>query len=320
MMDSGETSLEKVVEEIDIGGITLLRAAAKNFKHVVILSSPLQYPSLIEELEKNHGHFPSHLSGQYAIQAFLKSSEYDSHIANYLSLLMDNQTDEFPSCLSIIMKKRNSLRYGENPHQKAALYEDLSLDRQGFMNAYQQFGGKELSFNNLYDTQAAYSLVREFNQPTTVIVKHNNPCGVANDPILAQSAAKALECDPASAFGGIIAFNRTVDPETAMVFKTLFIEVVIAPDFHPDALKNFEAKKNLRILKAPLSVPAEYDIKKLDGGYLIQNPDRLSYDPNQLKTVTNLSPTIRNESLLFGWIVAKHVKSNAIILTKDYKP
>lgn len=317
MMDSGETSLEKVVEEIDIGGITLLRAAAKNFKHVVILSSPSQYPSLIEELEKNHGHFPSHLSGQYAIQAFLKSSEYDSHIANYLSQLMDNQTDEFPSCLSIIMKKRSSLRYGENPHQKAALYEDLSLDRQGFMNAYQQFGGKELSFNNLYDTQAAYSLVREFNQPTTVIVKHNNPCGVANDPILAQSAAKALECDPASAFGGIIAFNRTVDPETAMVFKTLFIEVVIAPDFHPDALKIFEAKKNLRILKAPLSVPAEYDIKKLDGGYLIQNPDRLSYDPNQLKTVTNLSPNDQErESLLFGWIVAKHVKSNAIILTK----
>ncbi len=318
MMASGETSLEKVVEEIDIGGITLLRASAKNFKHVVILSSPYQYSAFIEELEKNQGYFPLHLSGQYAIQAFLKSSEYDSHIANYLSkLLINNQGDDFPAYLSLIMKKKDSLRYGENPHQKAALYEDLSLDRQGFMNSYQQLGGKELSFNNLYDTQAAYSLVREFTQPATVIVKHNNPCGVAIDPVLAQSAIKALECDPASAFGGIIAFNQTVDHDTAMVFKNLFIEVVIAPEYQPEALKIFESKKNLRILKAPLSIPPKYDIKKIDGGYLVQNSDRISYDPNQLKTVTTLSPNeTEKESLLFGWIVAKHVKSNAIILTQ----
>lgn len=317
MINSRETSLDKVVEEIDIGGITLLRASAKNFKHVVILSSPSQYPFFIEELEKNHGFFPSNLSGQFAIQAFLKSSVYDSLIANYLSQLMENQTDDVPSYLSIIMRKKSSLRYGENPHQKAALYEDLSLDRQGFIHNYQQFGGKELSFNNLYDTQAAYSLVREFDQPATVIVKHNNPCGVAIDAELSHSAAKALECDPVSAFGGIIAFNRTVDPDTAMVFKSLFIEVVIAPDFQPDAMKIFEAKKNLRILKAPFNSPAEYDIKKLDGGYLVQNPDRLNYDPNQLKTVTELTPSDQErESLLFGWTVAKHVKSNAIILTK----
>jgi len=165
MMASGEQSLDKVVEEIDIGGITLLRASAKNFKHVVILSSPDQYSLFIEELEKNHGSFPRQLSGEYAIQAFLKSSQYDSHIANHLSKLMLPQADDFPASLSVVLRKKNGLRYGENPHQKAALYEDLSLDRQGFIKSFEQCGGKELSFNNIYDTQAAYTLVREFNQP-----------------------------------------------------------------------------------------------------------------------------------------------------------
>ncbi len=318
MIASGEQLLDKVVEEIDIGGITLLRASAKNFKHVVVLSTPDQYAVFKEEMEKNNGSFSRELSGQFAVQAFLKSSQYDALIANYLTTLILHQTDDFPAYLSVIMKKKDGLRYGENPHQKAALYEDLSLDPKGFMKSFEQLGGKELSFNNIYDTQAAYSLVREFDQPATVIVKHNNPCGVAVDSVLSQSAAKALEGDPVSAYGGIVAFNRPVDFETALVFKNLFIEVVIAPEYQPEALRVFEEKKNLRILKAPLSNPTLFDVKKLDGGFLVQDPDRLTYDRNQLKIVTNKSPNDQErEDLLFGWIVAKHVKSNAILLTKQ---
>ncbi|MEI6157467.1 MAG: bifunctional phosphoribosylaminoimidazolecarboxamide formyltransferase/IMP cyclohydrolase, partial [Atribacterota bacterium] len=220
--------------------------------------------------------------------------------------------------ISLVLKKKESLRYGENPHQKAALYEDLSFDPDGFVKHIEKLGGKELSFNNILDTQAAYSLVAEFPTPAVVIVKHNNPCGVAVDSSLSRAAQKALSGDPVSAYGGIIAFNRPVDRDSAGVFKDLFIEVIIAPQYDPDALSLLQGKKNLRILQAPISHGARLDLKKVDGGFLLQDKDLITYEKPNLKVATTLSPTEKEQNdLLFGWTVAKHVKSNAIILAKD---
>lgn len=318
MVASQETDLEKVVEEIDIGGVTLLRAAAKNHRYVVTISSPKQYPELIEEMQKNQGAVSKNKAFRWAIEAFAKTALYDSQIANYLSKLAQKGEIGFPEYINILLAKKADLRYGENPHQKAAFYQDLSFDASGFINHLEQLGGKELSFNNLYDTQAAFALVREFQEPAVVIVKHNNPCGVASDPDLAIAARKALAGDPVSAFGGIVAFNRKVTLESARVFEKLFLEVVIAPDFEPAALQVFSNKKNLRILKAPLSKSSLFDIKKVDGGLLIQEVDDIDLEKENLRVVTQKQPTEKEwEDLCFAWKVAKFVKSNAIVLAKD---
>ncbi|MBC7217094.1 MAG: bifunctional phosphoribosylaminoimidazolecarboxamide formyltransferase/IMP cyclohydrolase, partial [Candidatus Caldatribacterium sp.] len=228
-VEEGERNLDVLVEEIDIGGVTLLRAAAKNWKYVVVASSPSQYPELLEELRKNGG-FPEEKSLLWAIEAFARTSQYDGSIAMYLDLV--HREDSFPQYLAIHMRRKTTLRYGENPHQKGAFYEDLSLDREGFFKHLEVLAeGKELSFNNLYDVQAAYSLVREFEKPAVVIVKHNNPCGVAVHEDLTQAAQKALESDPVSAFGGIVAMNQPVTRESVEVFGNLFLEVFIAPSY-----------------------------------------------------------------------------------------
>lgn len=318
MIESGEKDLSKVVEEIDIGGITLLRASAKNHRYVVIVSSPTQYQELMKEMERNNGAFPEEKSLQWAIEAFWKSSLYDSHIARYLEKLSGKE-EYFPRQISIVMRKKTELRYGENPHQRGAFYEDCTLDTTGFFKELEILHeDKELSFNNFYDVQAAFSAVREFEEPATVIVKHNNPCGVATAQDLAQAAEMALQCDPVSAFGGIVAFNRNVTLKSAEVFKKLFLEVVIAPSYDDDALELLRGKKGIRILKAPLKPLSPFDLKKIDGGFLFQDGDRTNYAPDALQVVTEKSPSEEEwKDLLFAFKVAKHVKSNAIVLAKE---
>ncbi|MEN3186004.1 MAG: bifunctional phosphoribosylaminoimidazolecarboxamide formyltransferase/IMP cyclohydrolase [Atribacterota bacterium] len=317
MVESGEKDLSKVVEEIDIGGITLLRASAKNHRYVVVVSSPTQYQELMEEMEKNNGAFPEEKSLRWAIEAFWKSSLYDSHIAQYLEQL-SNHEKRFPEQISIVMRKKTELRYGENPHQRGALYEDCTLDTTGFFRELKILHeDKELSFNNLYDVQAAFSAVREFEEPATVIVKHNNPCGVATAQDLAHAAEMALQCDPVSAFGGIVAFNRNVTLRSAEVFKKLFLEVVIAPSYDDDALEFLQSKKGIRILTAPLKPFSPVDLKKIDGGFLFQDGDRIDCSPENIQVVTEKSPSEEEwKDLLFAFKVAKHVKSNAIVLAK----
>lgn len=317
MIESGERDLTKIVEEIDIGGITLLRASAKNHQYVVVVSSPSQYQELMEEMEKHDGGFPEEKSLQWAIKAFWRSSLYDSHIAQYLGKL-PGEDPLFPQQFSIVLRKRGELRYGENPHQKGSWYEDLSLDTTGFFKELKiLYEGKELSFNNLYDVQAAFSAVQEFEEPATVIVKHNNPCGVAVGETLARSAQKALQCDPVSAFGGIVAFNQKVTPESAETFRKLFVEVVIAPSYDEKALEILQSKKGIRILEAPLGVFPSLDLKKIDGGFLLQEIDRLTVIKEKLQIVTEKSPSPEEwEDLLFAFKVAKHVKSNAIVLAR----
>lgn len=317
-MKKGEKNLDVLVEDIDIGGVTLLRAAAKNWKYVVVASSPSQYPELLEELRRNGG-FPEEKSLLWAIEAFVRTSRYDSSIAMYLDSIRTQ--DPFPQYLAIHMKKTATLRYGENPHQRGALYEDLTFDGDGFFKHLEVLAeGKELSFNNIYDVQAAYSLVREFPQPAVVIVKHNNPCGVAVCENLAEAARGALESDPVSAFGGIVAMNRVVTQESVEVFGNLFLEVFIAPSYTPEALELLRKRKNLRILVAPLLPPPRFDLKKIDGGFLLQDNDTETAHEGDLKFVTEAKPTQEElKDLLFAFTVAKYVKSNAIVLAKDGK-
>ncbi|MGQ9622164.1 MAG: bifunctional phosphoribosylaminoimidazolecarboxamide formyltransferase/IMP cyclohydrolase [Candidatus Caldatribacteriaceae bacterium] len=318
-MEEGATNLDMLVEEIDIGGVTLLRAAAKNWKYVVLASSPSQYSELLEELHKNEGRFPEEKSLRWAIEAFQRTSLYDGLIASYLYAVGVQEADPFPPQVVVHLKKVASLRYGENPHQRGALYEDLSLDRTGFFKALRVLAqGKELSFNNLYDVQAAYSLVREFEKPAVVIVKHNNPCGAAESEDLAQAARHAFESDPVSAYGGIVAMNREVTRESIEVFGNLFLEVIVAPSYHPEALELLQKRKNLRILEAPLLSPARFDLKKLDGGFLLQDNDTLTAHREHLQVVTKAQPTKEEwRDLLFAFTVAKYVKSNAIVLAKN---
>ncbi|MCS7242234.1 bifunctional phosphoribosylaminoimidazolecarboxamide formyltransferase/IMP cyclohydrolase [Candidatus Caldatribacterium sp.] len=311
----GEKNLEVLVEEIDIGGVTLLRAAAKNWKYVVVVSSPTQYGELLEELKRNGG-FPEEKSFLWALEAFARTSRYDSSIATYLDTVWTQET--FPRYLAIHLKKTTDLRYGENPHQRGALYEDLALDGDGFFKHLEVLAeGKELSFNNLYDVQAAYSLVREFKDPAVVIVKHNNPCGAAMHKDLAEAARGALESDPVSAFGGIVAMNRTVTKESVAVFGNLFLEVFIAPSYEPEALELLRKRKNLRILAAPLLPPPRFDLKKIDGGFLLQDNDTELFRNEALQFVTEEKPTAAElNDLVFAFTVAKYVKSNAIVLAK----
>lgn len=317
-VEEGEKNLDILAEEIDIGGVTLLRAAAKNWKYVVVASSPSQYPELLEELRKNGG-FPEEKSLLWAIEAFARTSQYDGSIAMYLDRV--HREDSFPQYLAIHMRKKATLRYGENPHQKGAFYEDLSLDSRGFFKHLEVLAeGKELSFNNLYDVQAAYSLVREFKKPAVVIVKHNNPCGVAVHEDLAQAAQGALESDPVSAFGGIVAMNQPVTRESVEVFGNLFLEVFIAPSYTEEALEILRKRKNLRILAAPLLPPSSWDLKKIDGGFLLQENDTTVAQENALEFVTEAKPTPEElADLLFAFTVAKYVKSNAIVLARGGK-
>lgn len=314
-----DATQEEIIENIDIGGPAMLRAAAKNHEYVTVVVNPDKYPLVLRELEQN-GEVSRETRYALALEVFEHTAAYDAAIANYMCGRVDNAV--FPTNLTITFEKVQDLRYGENPHQSAAFYKDICLPVASLAKA-EQLQGKELSFNNINDTAAAVELVREFSKATAVAVKHTNPCGVGSALKISEAFRKAYECDPVSIFGGILAFNRTVDAATAAEIAKIFIEVVIAPHYEQEALEILKEKKNLRILKLEdLSLPTVrrgvWDIRSVPGGLLVQEADELNYDREKLKVVTKIKPTQEQwDDMLFGWKVVKHMKSNAIAIVKD---
>ncbi len=317
-----------LIENIDIGGPSMVRSAAKNFEDVAIVTKSADYPALIEELKNNSGALSRETRWRLAKQAFATTAAYDSAIANALdkiaeapeptqSIASETQStapQALPSTLRINMPLAQSLRYGENPHQRAALYSDGS--GLGVAGAT-QLQGKELSFNNLVDLDACWELAQEFDEPAVIIVKHTNPCGAATGPTILESYQKALSCDPVSAFGGVIGTNRPVDAEAAAEIAKLFVEAIAAPAFTPEARERFAAKKNLRLVEVR-NAPPRPVVKNVSGGLLLQDADTGRVTEDELKVVTWRPPTAEElRSLIFAWRVCKHVKSNAIVYARD---
>jgi len=313
-------SLEDAIENIDIGGPSMLRSAAKNYKSVAVICTVERYDEVLNELNNNGGILSDKVLTNLAIEVFERTCRYDAAIYEFLNnrFKADNSFSSFPKDFTLPFSKLQDLRYGENPHQAAAFYKD-SAKRQG-MAGLQQLQGKELSFNNILDLNAAVDIIREFEAPAAVIVKHNNPCGIAQDKSIDKAYAKAHQCDPLSAFGGIIGFNRTVDAKTAAtVIKSGFVECIIAPGFSDEAKELFSAKKNLRLLVLDVyGGPQErYDFKKVSGGLLLQDKDNRALKPGELKIISRVKPTKSQlDAMVFGWKLIKHVKSNAIVLVK----
>lgn len=309
--------LDEIIENIDIGGPAMVRASAKNYKHVAIITDPKDYDLVITELkEKNE--ISLETKKLLSVKAFRHTAIYDSLISNVLNEKFGINED-FPETLTIPIRLKSSLRYGENPHQKAALY--INPLEEGFSVADSEIlQGKEMSYNNYLDVEAAVMLVKEFEGPASVIVKHNNPCGVAVAENIKNAYQLALETDPKSAFGGIVAFNRELDKDTAEELTKLFLEVVAAPSFTKEALEILKSKKNLRLVKMSNfdKKPVGKDLKRITGGYLIQDRDLGLYD--ELKVVTKREPTEEElKDLLFALKVVKHVKSNAVVIAKNQR-
>ncbi len=302
---------EELIENIDIGGPTMIRAAAKNFQDVAVVISPDQYQLVASELE-SQGELSAATCWSLAQQAFAHTASYDAAVARRLATIDDEgRTGEenLPAVLLLTAPRSAALRYGENPHQQAALY---SFARGGVASA-KQLHGKELSYNNLVDLDAAWNLVGEFAAPAAAIIKHTNPCGCAEQVTLAEAYRKALEADPESAFGGVLAFNREVDGETAREVSKLFVEAIAAPAYSAEAIATLSVKKNLRLIAVPPAVP-ELAVKSISGGVLAQTPDLAPLDAASLSMPTRRQPSADElTALLFGWKVCKHVKSNAIV-------
>ena len=300
---------QDIIENIDIGGVTLIRAAAKNYKDVLIVCSPTDYSVIIENLKNKTVN--NDLRLKLAGTAFRHTAYYDSLISNYLSY------EGFPAQQAIPLKKLASLRYGENPHQRAALYSFGNEENSCAAISAKQLHGKELSYNNYLDLEASWRLVHEFDNPACAIIKHNNPCGCAEGTDVKDAYLKALACDPVSAFGGILAFNMVVDKAVAEEIAKLFVECVIAPDYCQDALDVLMTKKNIRILRQPnqyVKKPST-EYRMMADGMLVQDRDEQLL--NETKTITKREPTKEEkESLEFAWKICKHVKSNAIILVR----
>lgn len=300
---------QDIIENIDIGGVTLIRAAAKNYKDVLIVCSPADYSVIIDNLKNKTVN--NDLRLKLAGTAFRHTAYYDALISNYLSY------EDFPSQQAIPLKKLASLRYGENPHQRAALYSFGNEENSCAAISAKQLHGKELSYNNYLDLEASWRLVHEFDNPACAIIKHNNPCGCAEGTDVKDAYLKALACDPVSAFGGILAFNMVVDKAVAEEIAKLFVECVIAPDYCQEALDILMAKKNIRILRQPnkyIKKPST-EYRMMADGMLVQDRDEQLL--NETKTITKREPTKEEkESLEFAWKICKHVKSNAIILVR----
>ncbi len=312
VIEGQKMSDEELVEYIDIGGVSLLRAAAKNYKNVLVVSDPKDYGMVLQEIQNPLGVTPE-LRQKLAVKAYSHTAHYDAVISSHLKTRW-NIKEKFSEEMTIGLRKITTLRYGENPHQEGALYRESGTPSWGVVSA-NVLQGKEISFNNYLDCEAAWQMALSFTEPASVIIKHNNPCGVATAVNPAQAYRFALMCDPVSAFGGIVGFNRAVDRETAEELSKLFIECVIAPSYHPEALEIFKAKKNVRLLEQPtlLASPYALDIRRISGGYLLQDQDHPPV--MDLKVVTKRVPTERERAALdFTWRVAKHVKSNAIVL------
>jgi phosphoribosylaminoimidazolecarboxamide formyltransferase / IMP cyclohydrolase len=320
------TDLE-LIENIDIGGPTMLRSAAKNFESVTVVTDPADYLPVAAELE-NARETSLATRLELARKVFATTSAYDGSITTELERLAAAASghielvakQKLPERLHLALRRHQELRYGENPHQSAALYVPAGRAPSG-LAAARQIQGKELSYNNLVDLEAARSLAAEFQDPAAVIIKHNNPCGTAERPTLTDAYLKALACDPVSAFGGVLAFNRIVDAATAEEVAKLFVECIAAPGFDRKALSLFAAKKNLRLLELPpggLEPDGELQLKRVLGGLLVQEPDLGELRDEGLRTATKRAPTPQEmQTMRFAWKVAKHVKSNAIVFAKD---
>jgi phosphoribosylaminoimidazolecarboxamide formyltransferase/IMP cyclohydrolase len=314
-----DCTLEDAIENIDIGGPAMVRSASKNYQHVAVVTDPADYTGLLQEMSAASGALGANTRFRLACKAFSHTAAYDSAISNYLTALQaDGSLEAFPARLNMQFDRVQTLRYGENPHQSAAFYRDLA-PAPGSLAAYRQIQGKELSYNNIADADAAWECVKTFDAPACVIVKHANPCGVAIAADVAAAYDKAFATDPTSAFGGIIAVNRPLDAVTAQTITKQFVEVIIAPKITPDALAVFAQKANIRVLEVPLAPGANaYDIKRVGGGVLVQTPDGMNVAPSQLKAVTRRKPTdAQMADLLFAWRVAKFVKSNAIVFCSN---
>jgi phosphoribosylaminoimidazolecarboxamide formyltransferase/IMP cyclohydrolase len=308
---------DEIIENIDIGGPSMLRSAAKNFEDVAVVTSPSDYNNIIQEL-KSSGGLSQETKWKLARKAFATTAAYDSAIATALESIETPgdlpATTRFPSALRLSFSKLNDLRYGENPHQKAAVYSDGT--ELGIANA-RQLQGKELSYNNLVDLDAAWDLCREFDEPMCAIIKHTNPCGAATGSDVLTAYKRALEADPVSAFGGVIGINREIDEASAEEIAKLFVEAIAAPGYSAGALSRFSSKKNLRLLEVRPANPKTV-LKQVSGGMLLQDVDSGSIRSADLKTVTKRQPTEEERAaLLFAWRVCKHVKSNAIVYARN---
>jgi phosphoribosylaminoimidazolecarboxamide formyltransferase/IMP cyclohydrolase len=309
---------EDAIENIDIGGPAMLRSAAKNHAAVAVLVDPADYARVLDEIRAS-GEVSAATRFGLAAKAFAHSAGYDGAIANYLSSLdAKGARREYPQVLTLQFAKIDDLRYGENPHQSAAFYQD-ERPTPGSIASYRQIQGKELSYNNIADADAAWECVKGFSDPACVIVKHANPCGAAVGGTLAAAYAKALKTDPVSAFGGILAFNRALDAQTAAAIGGQFAEVVIAPRVEPEAQKLLAKKTNVRVLEVPLVHGSQaHDYKRVGGGLLVQTSDSRVLDRKDFKVVTRSAPDEAQWlDLLFAWCVAKYVKSNGIVFCRD---
>ena len=304
--ENPSSSLDDIIENIDIGGPSLIRASAKNYKFVSILTNPGQYDSFIEELKM--GEVSQSTKKNLAVTAFSHTANYDTYISNFLEKKFEIE----PSHIRINLPKEKALRYGENPHQKAALYGK-------FGEYFEVFHGKEISYNNILDLLAAVDLVEELGENSCTIIKHQNPAGAATGSDPFDAYTKALKCDPVSAYGGIVTFTNTVDEQLATKLNEIFLEIVSAPGYTEGALKILEKKKDRRLLRQLKSVREDkITFKNIPGGVIVQDADRTTLFEDQLKVATNKQPSAKElEDLKFAWIVAKHTKSNAVVFVKD---
>jgi len=312
-------TIDEALENIDIGGPTMIRASAKNFPSVIVVVDPADYPLVLEKLKG--GGLDLAERKRLAQKAFQHVAIYDTAISQYLR----RDTEGFPEEMTVALKKRYGLRYGENPHQQAAFYAEPTVGAaESGITWAEQLGGKALSFNNILDADAAWGAVTDFAAPTVAVIKHTNPCGLASYDDIAEAYKRAFSGDSVAAFGGIVASNRKVTLAMAEAMKPVFYEIVIAPEYEPEALKLLQRKKDLRILVAKLppgygkALPGYLDFRRVKGGFLVQDSDSLPEDKVELKTVTKRQPTADEiKDLLFAWRAVKHIKSNAIGLAKD---
>ncbi len=315
--------LDEALENIDIGGPTMLRAAAKNFPRVTAVCDPNDYNSLVQNIENNSGDTTLQFRHSLALKVFSRTTAYDNAIAEYLAKQQntESETEQFAETISFSLQRKKTLRYGENPHQDATLYIDSGYTGNSLADA-RILSGKELSFNNLWDLEAALQMTLDFDEPFAAVIKHTNPCGAAVADSLAEAYRKALESDPLSAFGSIIGLNRIVDIETArLLHETRFIECILAPDYEPEALQLLKKKKQRRLIavsELKHSPKNNFDIRIISGGALLQTRDTIDIKSDDLKTVTKVKPTDEQiNDLLFGFKMVKHVKSNAVLICKN---
>ena len=340
-----DVSLAEAVENIDIGGPAMIRSASKNWRDVAVVTDARLYDSVLQEIKENGGSLSLETRQRLATLAYTRTASYDLAISSYLAKQLSNEdlqmlepfnplqnliiiesdeifdetaeeSEELPEFESIELAKIADLRYGENPHQKAALYES---DESGGIAKAEQLHGKEMSFNNYVDAEAAWNLVQDFDELAVTIIKHTNPSGVGTGATNLEAYQRALSTDPVSAFGGIVALNRKVDAETAAAINEVFTEVVVAPDFEKEALEIFKTKKNLRVLRVAKAENAQsFEYKQISGGFLVQSKDIYKVSENDLKFVTERKPTAEElRALLLAWKVCKHVKSNAIVFANE---